>query len=119
MDPTGLKGCRRLSINATMTSSKIQNGGLARRALEERSGSRCYSKFRSSEFLYVDEDHHSHLWDRNSVPCAVRMRSGLRMRSSESCVKTTGLKGCRRLSIKAAMRSSKIQDDGERSESAG
>ena len=27
MDPTGLKGCRRLSIKAAMTSSKIQDGG--------------------------------------------------------------------------------------------
>ena len=52
-------------------------------SLGERSGSRCYFKQRSSEVIYVDEGHHSHLWDRNSVPCAVRMRSGLRMRSSE------------------------------------
>ena len=27
MDPTGLKGCRRLSIKAAMTSSKVQDGG--------------------------------------------------------------------------------------------
>ena len=61
----------------------------ARRVLGERSGSsRCYSKDRSSELIYVDEGHHSHLWDRNSVPCAGRMRSALRMRSSASCVKT-------------------------------
>ena len=35
-----------------------------------------------SEIIYVDERLDLHLWDRISVPCA------LRMRSNKSCVKT-------------------------------
>ena len=37
-------------------------------SLGDRSGSRCYSKDRTSELIYVDKSHHSHLWDRMSVP---------------------------------------------------
>ena len=51
------KGCRRrYCFKAIVLScqSKIQDGGLARRALGKGSGTRCYSKVRSSEFIYVE-----------------------------------------------------------------
>ena len=39
------------------------------------------------EVIYVDEGLSSHLWDRISVPCALCIRSALRMRTSACCVK--------------------------------
>ena len=76
----GLKGCRRLSIKATMTSSKMFVGS--------SSGLIRYFIKGSSELIYVYEDLVLHLWERFFVPCAVRTRNVERMRIKRKCLKT-------------------------------
>ena len=43
----------------------------------------CYYTIVKSEVIYVYEVFNSHMWDRISVPCAVRMRKAEGMRSHE------------------------------------
>ena len=49
---------------------------------------RSYYIVVKSEFISVIGSVKSDMWDRKSVPCAVRMGKPQRMRRSKTCVKT-------------------------------